>query len=173
DYRQAVQLQPNVAELHHNIGNVLQDVGRLNEAEESYRRAIALNPNYLSACVNLGRIWKQQRNHGADAKALCDKILEIDSSCGPALILQAELHADAGEFDAAEAALRRVDASSPSYAEAWAGIPYLRKMKRDDAGWLVAAQELALRQMPARSESPLRFAMGKYFDDIGEFDAAF
>ena len=172
-YRQAAQIQPNVAELHHNIGNILQDYGRLEEAEAAYRRAIELNSRYLSACVNLGRIWKRQKNRGADVKALCGKVLEIDPGYGPALILQSELHADAGEFEAAESVLKRVDASSASFAEAWAGIPYLRKMKDDDAAWLAGARELAARRLPARWESLLRFAMGKYFDDIGQFDDAF
>ena len=45
----AVSLSPRDAETHSNLGNALQELGRLEEAEASYRQAIALKPDLAEA----------------------------------------------------------------------------------------------------------------------------
>jgi tetratricopeptide (TPR) repeat protein len=171
-YQEALRLQPGLAELHHNVGNVFEEQNRFDEAAASYRRATELNPRYFSAYVNVARMMRRQGDNPGAAQ-LCAEVLKAEPGFGPALMLEYELHADAGRFDAAEAALRLVDAASPSYPDAWGGIPYLRKMRQEDGDWLAGARELVARRLSPRAESLLRFAMGKYFDDIGACDEAF
>src|ERR1700691_3641123 len=45
----AVALNDRVPELHCNLGNALTDLGQTAEAEASYRRALALRPDYAAA----------------------------------------------------------------------------------------------------------------------------
>ena len=45
----AVALSPQDAEAHNNLGNTLQELGRLDDAAASYRRVIALEPENSSA----------------------------------------------------------------------------------------------------------------------------
>jgi len=45
---------PFVPEAHNNRGNVLNDLKRYDEALVNFDRAIALNPNYAQANVNMG-----------------------------------------------------------------------------------------------------------------------
>ena len=45
---------PDSAAALHNLGKTLQELGRLDEAEASYRQAIVLQPNYAEAYNNLG-----------------------------------------------------------------------------------------------------------------------
>ena len=41
------------------MGNTLQELGRLDEAEASYMRALALKPNYAKARNNLGNTLQE------------------------------------------------------------------------------------------------------------------
>ena len=44
-YRKAIEIKPDFAEAHSNLGIILKDLGKLQEAELSTRKAIELNPN--------------------------------------------------------------------------------------------------------------------------------
>jgi hypothetical protein len=46
-------------------------------------------------------------------------------------------------------------------------------MTPDDAAWLNAVQRLVGQGLPPQRELLLRFALGKYFDDLSDFDQAF
>ena len=60
-YKQAVELNPNYAGAHYNLGNALRDQEKPDEAIDAYRKAIELNPNYAEAHCNLGHVLKRQR----------------------------------------------------------------------------------------------------------------
>jgi len=168
----AIELAPNLAGAHNSLGNVLLDSGKLDEAEASYRRALALEPRFAEACVNLGLLLRQ-RGSAAAAEASCRAALQAQPDAAPAFVLLAELRADAGEFAAAETLFKRAAALDADSPEAWAGMAHLRKMTLSDAAWADAAQRVAERRLPARQETYLRFAIGKYFDDVKNYPQAF
>ena len=51
-------MKPDFAQAHNSLGVTLQELGRLDEAEASYRKAIALKPEYDEAYNNLGNTLK-------------------------------------------------------------------------------------------------------------------
>ncbi len=55
-YRKAIELKPDVAEAHYNLGIILKSLGKLKETELSTRKAIELKPDYAEAHSNLGII---------------------------------------------------------------------------------------------------------------------
>ena len=57
-YKEAIALNPEYAEAHNNLGNVLAEMERLEEAEISYRKAIKFKHNYVEAHNNLGNILR-------------------------------------------------------------------------------------------------------------------
>jgi predicted O-linked N-acetylglucosamine transferase (SPINDLY family) len=59
-YRRALQLKPDYAEAHNNLGIALRLQGALEEAVASYRRALQLKPDYAEAHSNLGNSLKDQ-----------------------------------------------------------------------------------------------------------------
>jgi tetratricopeptide (TPR) repeat protein len=171
-YRRAIAGRPGLAEAHQGLGNALLDLGRLDEAEASYRRALAVNPRYAEAHNNLGMTLRQQGRH-AEAEMSCRRALEIDPRLLAAVVFRGQMHADRGEFTEAERIFKQAVAIAPTSPEAWAGIAGLRKMTRDDADWLAEVQRLLERNLPPRQEIHLRYALGKCFDDLGNFDQAF
>jgi len=53
-YHKALSLKPDYAEAHNNLGNVLRDLRKHDDAAASYRKAIGLKPEYEEAHNNLG-----------------------------------------------------------------------------------------------------------------------
>jgi tetratricopeptide (TPR) repeat protein len=170
--RRATELAPDLAGAHNSLGNALMDLGRLDEAEASYRRALRLSPRFVDALINLALLLRQ-RGMAAEAEANCRAALEAKPDAAPAFVLMAELRADHGDFVQAEELLQRATALDDNSAEAWAGMAHLRKMTDSDAAWAVQAQRVAEAGLPRRQEVYLRFAIGKYFDDIKNYPAAF
>jgi hypothetical protein len=58
-------------------------------------------------------------------------------------------------------------------AGVWANLASLRRMTPADSDWLERAQELAASTDAVTEKADLRFAIGKYWDDIGDFERAF
>jgi tetratricopeptide (TPR) repeat protein len=170
--RRAIELNPDLAGPHNSLGNALLDLGRLDEAVASYRRALVLDRSFVEACVNLGMVLRQL-GRAAEAEASCRRALELNPGAAQAIVVLAELRADGGHFAEAEELFKRAVTLNPELSEGWAGIVHLRKMTSDDAPWAAQAQRIAERGLPPRQETYLRFALGKYFDDVKEFEQAF
>jgi tetratricopeptide (TPR) repeat protein len=169
--RRALELEPDSAEAELLKGNALFDLGMLDEAAASYARALELKPGYSEAHIAAGKVLRQT-GRIAEAEASCRKALELAADSGEALALLGEIQADRGRFDDAEQQFRRAIAIAPDQPEAWAGLVRYRKMQPDSA-WLAAAQRLLGKPLAVGQEINLRYALGKYFDDVQDFDKAF
>ena len=67
--QRAVELSPQDAEAHSNLGNSFTDLGILDKAESSYRQAIVIKSDYVEAHCNLGTtLQKLGRLEEAEAK---------------------------------------------------------------------------------------------------------
>lgn len=117
----AVELSPQDAEAHSNLGVTLQELGRLNEAEVSLRQAIVLRPNYPEAHNNLGNALKEQ-----------GRLDEAEASYRQAIVLNpgyANAHSNLGatlqelsRLDEAEVSYIQAIALRPNYAEAYSNL---------------------------------------------------
>jgi tetratricopeptide (TPR) repeat protein len=169
--RRALELEPDSAEAEQLVGNALFDLGLLDEAAASYARALELKPDYTEAHIAAGKVLRQI-GRIAEAEESCGKALELAADSSEALALLGEIQADRGRFDDAEQLFRRAIAIAPDQPEAWAGLVRYRKMQ-PDAAWLAAAQRLLGKSLSVGQEINLRYALGKYFDDVQDFDNAF
>ena len=115
--QKSVQLAPQDAEAHSNLGNTLQKLVKLDEAEASLRRAIALKPDYAEAHSNLGvtlnelgRLDEAKASYG-QAIAFKPDYAEAHSNLGNTL-------KELGRLEEAEASYTQAIALKPDYAEA-------------------------------------------------------
>jgi predicted TPR repeat methyltransferase len=110
-------LKPDYAEAHSNLGVTLQELGRLDEAEASYKQAIALKPDFAEAYCNLGNMLKEfGRLDEAEASykqaiALKPGYAEAQYSLGNTLKRM-------GRLDEAEASLMQAILLKPDYPSA-------------------------------------------------------
>jgi tetratricopeptide (TPR) repeat protein len=145
---------------------------RIDDAIAGYRQALALEPEHAPAHLNLG-IAMRQRRQPADAESSCRAALAIDPNYVDALAFLGELHADRGQFAEAERLFQQAITLNPDFAPAFASIATHRKMSADDTDWARGAEALLAKGPSLRNEINLRFALGKYFDDIQRYDSAF
>jgi tetratricopeptide (TPR) repeat protein len=65
------------ADLHHALGNLYHDQGRLEEAAEQHRHALRARPEFADAFFNLGMV-EGDRNQWSEAKDAFKRALELD-----------------------------------------------------------------------------------------------
>jgi tetratricopeptide (TPR) repeat protein len=171
-YARAVELEPGRPESHHNLANALFDLRKLEEAAASYTQVLALQPRHARAQLSLGVVRRAQGRH-AEAEASCLAALAVDPGYVEALSLLGELRADRGRFAEAEELFRHAIAIDPDFSFAFSSIATHRRMTRDDRAWLAGAQALLAKRPPIEHEISLNYALGKYFDDVGQYDDAF
>jgi tetratricopeptide (TPR) repeat protein len=67
-FEQAVQVQPDFAQAHHNLGKTFFELRRLKEALDHYQRALRFQPDFAEAHHSLGHLlWETGRTDEAIA----------------------------------------------------------------------------------------------------------
>ena len=61
-YENVIQINPNYANAHNNLGYLFNELGENQKAMSCYEKAIKINPKYIEAYNNLGNILKNWEN---------------------------------------------------------------------------------------------------------------
>jgi len=167
-FRRAVELTPNDAETHNNLGATLKDLGKLDEAVASYRRALKINPNFAEAHINLGVVLKDLGKLD-EAVASYRRALKINPNFAEAHNNMGIALKDLGQCDEAVASYQRALEIKPEYAEAHSNLGVsLKELGRfDDA---VVSHRRALEINPSLAE--VHGNLGIVMHDIGQLDEA-
>jgi tetratricopeptide (TPR) repeat protein len=171
--RRAIELAADSPEAHSTLGSALLDLGLSAEAATAYRRALALKPDFADATSNLAIALRLQ---GRTAEAMTHSLTatQLNPRSAAALLVLADAHADRGEFQQAEQRLQEAIAIEPHSPEAWAGLAHLRTMTERDSPWQAQASRIAgAEHLAPRLEVLMRYALGKYFDDLRQYPQAF
>ncbi|MFQ5686345.1 MAG: tetratricopeptide repeat protein, partial [Candidatus Scalindua sp.] len=116
-FKQAIMLNPDYADAHNNLGAVLKEQHKLDDAIKSFYHSIELNPDYADAHNNLGAVRQEQ--HKLDeaivsyrhAISLKPDYAEAHNNLGTALKEQ-------NKPDEAVSSYRHAISLKPDYAEA-------------------------------------------------------
>ncbi len=171
-FRAALALAPARAATHYNLGNALLDGGQLDAAAASYVQALKLQPDYAAVHLTLGMVMRRL-GRPSDAETCCRAALALRPNAAEALSFLGELRADRGEFVEARELFERAMALDPDFPNAWVGFAAHGRLSYADTGWLAGVERLLAARLPLRHEISLRYALGKYFDDVKQYDQAF
>jgi tetratricopeptide (TPR) repeat protein len=166
-YRRAIAHQPSHFLAHYNLGRVLTD-SESSAAADSFRKAIALKPDFAEALTAFGMLSRRVGDNAAAIENLAAAVAlrpgesDIRVNLGVALI-------DAGRFAEAERHLREAVALNPSLAEAHYNLGNaLKDQDRFDAA--VPAYEAAITLNPAFVRAHVNLA--SILQKSGQFERA-
>ncbi|WP_175923751.1 tetratricopeptide repeat protein [Burkholderia latens] len=135
------------ASYFNNLGNMLRECGRLDDAIAHYRRAVALRPDYPEAHNNLGNALRDAREPAA-AMQSCARAIELRPGYAEAYNNLGNVLQDIGELDAAAASYGKAIAFHPSYAEAHSNLGNVLRAQERHAD-AIAHYRRALELSPA------------------------
>jgi tetratricopeptide (TPR) repeat protein len=171
-FREAIAAKPNFSDPHSNLGVMLRQKSYLFDSEASLRRALKLRPTDIDARINLGLtlvlLGRLREASACFAKGLKAKPREFRAFFGMGQIAMVE-----GRFEEAETLFRHTIDMCPNMTSAWAALAFTRKMTNADSEWRKSAEELVAGTSHPMEEAQLRFALGKYCDDVNDFAQAF
>jgi tetratricopeptide (TPR) repeat protein len=170
--RRAIGIRESLPAAHFNLASVLLATGRYLESEQPLRRALKLKPDYLDARVSLGGTLLLL-GRLSEARDSYEKALRAAPRNPLALVGVAQIDLLEGRFAEAEAQFRTALEITPDAPHAVAALARLRRMTSADSAWVKRAEALAGSGVAPLDESTLRFAIGKYYDDVGDYPRAF
>ena len=171
-FRHAFTIKPSYSDAHSNLGILLRSKGNLAGSEAALRLAIKLRPNNVEARINLG-LTLAYFGRVREARSYFAKVLKNAPRNVEALQGMGQLSGLEGRFEEAETTFKRILEIEPKLPSAWAALSGVRKMTAADGDWFKGAKEIVESGIHPLDEANVRFAMGKYCDDIGNFTEAF
>jgi tetratricopeptide (TPR) repeat protein len=168
----AIELDRRLPEAHLHLGNSLLALNALHEADAAYRAGLEIAPDH-AALHRAHAMVERALGRLADAQASARRAFALRPDAADTLALLGSLAIDHGRFDEAEDWLRQALAIDPGLPEALASLTAVRKMTPADAPWRDAAERVLARGLAVAHAINLHHALGKYYDDVDDPDAAF
>ena len=166
--RRSIALHPTNADAHSNLGNILRENGRIDEAVAACREAIAINPGLPEAHTNLGNALKDRRELN-DAIAAYRQAITLRPNYAVAHSNLAVALMEGGQVDDAIAASRQAIAIRSNYAEAHNNLGSAL-MKKGEIDAAIAAYRAAVALKPNYAEAHNN--LGNALRDNGQIDQA-
>ena len=169
--RRAVDLAPDFTQALADLGQVSIDRGKWLEAIDSYRRLTRLRPRDADAWAGLGRALGFGGDEQAAIRAL-ERALELREDRPEVHVTYGHMLKTLGRQDEALSAYRRAIACRPALGESWWSMANIKvfKFARDDIAAM--QRQLALPALNDSTRVHFHFALGKAWEDQGDFDRA-
>lgn len=171
----AVAVNPGVASLLSNRGNVLKELGDLERALASYGQALALNPDYAAAYNNRG-IVQQQLGRLDQALSDYDQAVKIKPDFSEAYNNRGNVLEKLDRLEQALDSYDRAIAVRPDNAEALNNRGnLLARLDRPDEALSSYADALAIRpdyELVYFNQGDVFFTLERYDDALASYDRA-
>ena len=171
-YREAIRLRPNEPGFHLNLGNALSALGELREAERAYRRALDLRPEFPAALSGLA-LTLSELGQPEDAIALGLNAIKRQYNVAAYHSTLGKSYREARQPEKAVASFRTALEIDPTDMEAVRFLALLERKATPDSeiGRLVALIDGGT--LNREQEANLAYALGTWFDDLGEYETAY
>jgi tetratricopeptide (TPR) repeat protein len=169
--RRATQLAPDFTAAWILLGGVLHERKRNVESIDCYRKAIELEPENAFTWGALGNAYAfaGYPEKGAEAYA---KSVELDPEAPAMQMGYAHVLKTLGSQAASLQAYRAAIKAKPDFGEVYWSMANLKVFRFDEHEVSAMEQQLERDDLSASSEIHFRFALGKAYEDMGDYDTA-
>jgi tetratricopeptide (TPR) repeat protein len=169
--KKALDIEPNNFNVLNNLGLVSANSDENKEAEFYYKKALELRPNFLDALINFGNL-KMSQNQNEEAKKFFISALKINNKIIAAKISLAGYYERSGDFEEAKSLYLEILKENPDHTVADKSISLIHKYKKNDPH-LKMMEEKLKKGMSEEDIKRVSFALGKAYEDIGEYKNSF
>jgi len=170
-YKRAIDLNPDLADAHRNLGSILLDLNDLDEAINCFNQALRINPRDQKSCRELGRA-QNERGNLDEAVSAYQQAIAIDPVNAEYYTELGVVFSDYGEIEKAASAHRKTLEINPGYARAYLSLSMNKKFTQDDDDIRAMESLLMTKGIPDEDSIKLGFALGKAFEDLGNYDGS-
>ncbi len=168
-YRRAVELAPNLGDAQARLGELYAMYGRAEEASDCFERAADVMPDTTRACL-LRADALLLRGDVSGAERSARGAVAREPASHPAHATLAGLLYAQGRFEQAAASFEAALRLDPKASRCWHGLADCRKFSDTDNSVLDRMRAvLQFDDLPDGERMTLHFAMGKVFDDCGDY----
>ncbi len=173
EFDRALEIAPHNSSARNNRGNTLKDLGDYDAAIAEYSRALDLSPKHTDTLYNLA-LCHQQNGRMELALQRLREIVEIAPDYDAARVQIVESLISLGQFADAEAILDEFLVEFPGSTHGWFLKASIHKYQSLDPNVFTPIIELLdTGRCDEEGSILLSFALGKLFDDIGDYEKAF
>jgi tetratricopeptide (TPR) repeat protein len=171
-FRRAIAIAPDCAEAHAKLANLLSIDDARDEVLACLRRAAAAKPESGLAFLCKARIYVEEGNAAA-AEELARRATELDPQNSDAYCLLGSILMQLGRFHDAAAAYDLGIALNRGQVAAYHELVHVKRLTEADRA-LMAQMECMLKEYEQAEEqqADLHFALGKAYDDLGQYESA-
>lgn len=171
--RRSLESRPGYSEAMIGLARVLHETEQGVEAEAILQQVLQKNPSSIEAWSQLGAIYTE----GADLQKAEDayqKVIELDPENADAITGIANLRMEAGNLKEAEGLLQQALQIDDQNLGARFHLVQVNKVRAGDSN-LQALESRAkdIHSLSKHKQIFLHYALGKAYDDLGEYDKAF
>ena len=175
-FRAALRLDPGHVNARFNLASAFRRMGEPETAASELHQLVERFPEDPELRVNLGGALLDA-GRVRDAKEALGQALALSPDDPDALNELGLAHVDAGEFEDGARCYRRIIEGKPDHPHVWLNYSKTRRFVPADRAEIEeavrAAERLDARADPGPESGDIHFALGKMFDDLGEYDLAF
>jgi len=178
-YDQALVLQPDDAETLNGRGDILRELKRFEEAIASYNRVLAVHPENAAALRRVGALVGlsaalSEQGKSEDAIAPLRQALALKPDYAGAHHKLGHMLRGLGRLEEARHAYQQAIKLAPEKPRFYMSLAVMKRFAPGDADF-AALEQLAADpiSLPVEEQIALGFALGKAYEDLGEYERSF
>ena len=169
--RRATTIAPDYGAAWLLLGGVLHEAGRHRESVDAFRRVTQVDPQHVPGWTGLGNAYSFAGDV-EHAREAYEHAVSLDAKAPGAQMGLGHVLKTLGDQPGALRAYRAAIAAKPDFGEVYWSMANLKIFRFEDAELDAMEEQLKRDDLTESAEIHLRFALGKAWEDKGDYDQA-